>query len=106
MIRMNETDVILSFQAFTNSKECREIVKKMKANMRADFPIPAIEEAAWRLAKSTPRERRKTFIETANEICYRFRGRVPARCQIAFLSTVLELMRERADEITSAAGRG
>ena len=102
---MNETDVMQSFQAFANSEKCREIVEKLKANMRADFPIPAIEEAAWRLAKSTPREKRKTFIETANEICYGFQGRVPARYQIAFLSAVLELMRERADEIKSAAGR-
>lgn len=60
---MNETDVVLSFQAFADSEKCREIVKKLKANMRADFPIPAIEQAAWRLAKSAPRERRKTFIE-------------------------------------------
>jgi hypothetical protein len=96
---------MLRFQAFANSEKCHEIIGKMKAIVRADFPIPAIEEAAWRLAKSTPRERLKSLIEIANEICDGYQGRVPARWQIAFVGAVIELIYERADEIKSAAGR-
>lgn len=40
MIRMEETDVMLRFQAFANSEKCHEIIGKMKAIVRADFPIP------------------------------------------------------------------
>jgi hypothetical protein len=107
MIRVEEADWMLRFQAFANSEKCREVINKMKANMRTDFPIPAIEQAAWRLAKSTPRQRRKTLLKIADEICdgCRVHGRISAPWQIAFLGALFELIRERADEINSAAGR-
>jgi hypothetical protein len=107
MIRMETAEVMLRCQAFANSEKCREIINKMKANMSTDFPIPAIEEAAWHVAKSAPRESRKTLIEIANKICEgsRVYGRISALWQIAFVGAVFELIRERAGEMNAAAAQ-